>query len=55
METNWITIGAVIILAMSLIIFLIKRNLKDKKELETFLENNDMPIDKENDEPNNKI
>ena len=55
METNWITIGAVIILVMSLIIFLIKRNLKDKKELETFLENNDMPIDKENDEPNNKI
>jgi uncharacterized membrane-anchored protein YhcB (DUF1043 family) len=55
METNWITIGAVVILAIGLLIFLIKRNLKDKKDLETFLENNDMPIDKENDEPNNKI
>ena len=55
METNWIIIGVVVVLATGLIVFLIKRNLKDKKELETFLDNNDFPITKEDDEPNNKI
>jgi hypothetical protein len=36
METNWIIIGIVVLLAIALVIFLIKRNLKDKEEMEKF-------------------
>ena len=53
METNWIIIGAVVIIAIVLIIFLIRRNAKDEKPYENYLENNDLPIDKEDDEVNN--
>lgn len=53
METNWIIIGAVAIIAILLIFFLIRRNAKDEKAYENYLENNDFPIDKEDDEVNN--
>ena len=53
METNWIVIGAVAIIAILLIIFLIRRNAKDEKSYEKYLENNDLPIDKGDDEVNN--
>jgi hypothetical protein len=42
-----------LIIAILLIIFFIKRNLKDEKDLEVFLDNNDLPIDKEEEELNN--
>ena len=53
METNWIIIGTVAIIAILLIFFLIRRNAKDEKAYENYLENNDLPIDKEDDEDNN--
>jgi preprotein translocase subunit YajC len=53
METNWIIISVVVIITIFLIFFLIRRNAKDEKEYENYLENNDLPIDKEDDEVNN--
>jgi len=53
MEINWFIISIVVIIAILLIIFFIKRNLKDEKDLEVFLDNNDLPIDKEEEELNN--
>ena len=38
METNWYSIGGVLLFVVVLIVFLVKRNLKDKKKLEEFLE-----------------
>ncbi|WP_298220923.1 hypothetical protein [Flavobacterium sp.] len=57
MEINWIIISVVVIFAILLILFLIKRNLKDEKDLEVFLKNNDLPIEKEedDDEVNNNL
>ena len=53
METNWFVIGAVTVCAIVLLIFLIKRNLKDEKELEAFLNKNEHPGKKEEAELNN--
>jgi hypothetical protein len=53
MELNWITIGALIIIVVIVIFFLIKRNYKDEKDYENYLNQNDTPIDKEEDEANN--
>lgn len=40
MEVNWIIIGSVLLLGILIIIFLIRRNLKDEKEvIEHFNEN----------------
>jgi hypothetical protein len=40
MHTNWIIVGVVIIFAILLLIYLIRRNLKDEKEvIEHFNEN----------------
>lgn len=36
MEANWIIIGIVVVLAIALVVVLVKRNLKDKKEMEKF-------------------
>jgi hypothetical protein len=33
METNWIILAAVLVLAIGLILFTIKRNMKDKKNV----------------------
>lgn len=52
MELNWIIISAVVIGAIILLVFLIKRNLKDKEELEVFLNKNDHPIKKQEGEVN---
>ena len=52
METNWLVIGVVVICAIILIIFLIKRNLKDEKELEVFLNKNEHEIKKDGAEAN---
>ena len=53
MEINWVIISIVVIVAILLILFFIKRNLKDEKDLKVFLDNNDLPIDKEEEELNN--
>jgi hypothetical protein len=55
MDTNWIIISVVVFFAIILIIFLVKRNLKDEKDLEVFLNKNDLPIEKEEDELNNTL
>ena len=36
MEVNWLFLGIVAVLAVLLIIYLIRRNLKDKKEMTEF-------------------
>ena len=55
MNTNWIILGIVIIFAIILVIFLAMRNLKDEKDLEIFLNKNEVPSedDMEEDELNN--
>ena len=52
METNWYIIGVVVVCAIILVIFLIKRNLKDKKELEVFLNKNEHEVKKDETEVN---
>jgi uncharacterized membrane protein len=53
MKTNWVVISVIAIGAIILIRYLIKRNAKDEKELESFLNTNDTPIeDKEEEELN---
>ena len=47
MEINWIIIGIVAIGLIGLVVFLIKQNLKDKKELENTLNNDYMSLDEE--------
>ncbi len=48
MEVNWTVIGIGVLCAIILIVFLFKRNLKDKKEVEKFFnENEDTKIKKE--------
>ncbi len=53
MELNWITIGGLLIIVVIVVFFLIKRNRKDEEEYENFLNENDLPIEKEEDEANN--
>jgi Na+/proline symporter len=36
MKINWIIIGIVVVLAIILVVFLIKRNQKDEKNLEEY-------------------
>jgi len=55
MELNWMTLGIVIIVILLLIFFLIQQNLKDEKELEKYLNDNDVPIEKDEDELNNEL
>jgi len=47
MELNWITIGGLLIIVVVVVYFLIKRNYKDEKEYKNFLDDNDLPIEKE--------
>lgn len=44
MEINLYMIGSVIIITIVLVIFLIMRNLKDKKNYEKYLKKNDKSI-----------
>lgn len=53
MEMNWILLAIVAIAAIFLVVFLIKRNLKDEKDLEVFLNENEIQIEEEEDEINN--
>jgi uncharacterized membrane-anchored protein YhcB (DUF1043 family) len=55
MKTNWIAISGIVIGAIILIRYLIKRNAKDEKELETFLNANDTPIENKEEEELNDI
>ena len=50
---NWILLAIVAIAAIFLVVFLIKRNLKDEKDLEVFLNENEIQIEEEEDEINN--
>ncbi|MCA6423144.1 MAG: hypothetical protein IM568_10040 [Flavobacterium sp.] len=53
MNIYWFIVFGVSILAIALVVFLIKRNLKDEKELETFLNNEGEIENIEEDEVNN--
>lgn len=53
MEINWIILTLVLICAIVLIIYLVKRNLKDKKEL-TRLLNSETKIENELEPKENK-
>lgn len=53
MDFNWITVGIVFLLVLVLVVFLIRRNRKDEQDYEKFLNENDIPIEKEEDEANN--
>lgn len=52
MEANGLVIGVVIACAAVLVVFLVKRNLKDEEEFEDFLNKNDRPTKKEETEIN---
>ena len=49
MGINWIVLVFLAVIIIALVLFLIRRNLKDKKTLETFL-NHDFNKDKKEDE-----
>ena len=49
MEVNWWFLGIVAFLAISLIIYLIRRNLKDKKEVTKFFIEEDKTKESESD------
>lgn len=53
MELNWITISVLFVLVLVVVIFLIKRNWKDEKDYENYINDNDLPIEKDEDEANN--
>lgn len=56
MEINSITIGIVVSFAIILVFVLVRRNNKDEKDLERFLNENESPIEeKEDDELNDSI
>jgi len=55
MEANWLVIGGVLAFAAILVVFLVRRNLKDEEELEVFLNKNDHPIKKEETEINDDL
>ena len=46
MEVNWTVLGILAICAIVLIVYLVKRNLKDEKEVEKIL-NEEVKTDKE--------
>ena len=54
METNWLIITIVAVFAIVLVIFVIKRNVKDEKDLETFLNKNEYQIKKEESDVNDE-
>jgi hypothetical protein len=53
MEINLYFVVGITILAIALVVFLIQKNRKDEKELESFLNNEYGIEDTEEDEPNN--
>ena len=53
MEINWLIVIPVVIFAIILIVFIIKRNLKDEEKLETFLNENELSLEEDEDEANN--
>lgn len=52
MEANGLVIGVVIACAAVLVVFLVRRNLKDEEEFEDFLNKNERPTKKEETEIN---
>lgn len=38
MKIDWLVVGGVVLCAVILVIFLVRRNLSDKKKLEVFLD-----------------
>ena len=49
MKINWFVVGGVIIIAFLLVIFLVVRNLKDKKNYTKYLKKNDKTTSIEDD------
>jgi len=54
MEANWIIIGAVVVLAIVLVIYLIRQNQKDKKNIEEFLNSEVSDFEEESEINNHK-
>jgi preprotein translocase subunit YajC len=56
MEPNWIIVSAVITTAIALIIFLIWRNQRDKKELEEkLIDEDELSVPKSNETEDNSL
>jgi hypothetical protein len=55
MELNWKVIAPIAVLGMALVIFLIRRNLKDEKEVEQHFIDEAEGVETEEDEFNNQI
>lgn len=55
MKVNWVIIGILGFFAIILIVFLVRRNLKDEKNLEVFLNENEDPIKEEEEELNDTL
>lgn len=53
MDLNWIFVGGLLVVVAFVVFMLIKKNYKDEKDYEKFLNDNDLPVDKEEDEANN--
>jgi len=53
MKVNWTVLGVFLFFVILLVVYVIKRNLKDKKELSEFL-NNDFNNDEESELNNEK-
>lgn len=53
MEINWYIVIPVVIFALLLLFFVTKRNLKDEKQLEKFLNKKEMPLEEDEEEANN--
>ena len=55
MKINWIIVGIVIICVIILIVFLIRKNQKDKKEYTYFLNNDFKKVNEEESDLNDDI
>lgn len=54
METNWIVIGIVAFCIIILIVFILRKNLRDKKDLTNFLNNEYKGANKDESELNSE-
>lgn len=54
MKIDWLVVGGVVLCAVILVIFLVRRNLSDKKKLEDFLDKNATSFSKDETEVNDE-
>ena len=55
MEVNWKIIVPIVMIAIAIVIFLIRKNLQDKKQVEQYFINEAEGVETEETEPNNEI